>query len=117
MTFDEWYKENERRFHTGQMNEKEIACAAWYESTEKDKDIAELRQRVELLKLLCDEWERRVGMAQFDDASFYEPQIEQLRESLDSQAKSWRRLWELMKKEFNQGKGNSKKVDKRLRGW
>ena len=27
--FEKWYKANERRFYTGQMNEKEIAYSAW----------------------------------------------------------------------------------------
>ena len=37
MTFDEWYGANERRFHTGHMNVREVAAAAWYEARDYER--------------------------------------------------------------------------------
>lgn len=40
MTFDDWYRENERRIYAGHMNTREAAMAAWYGARECERDRA-----------------------------------------------------------------------------
>lgn len=53
--FEEWYQQNERRFHCGHFDEKQIAYSAWIEGRNQALSMSGVVGRSE--QLICPECE------------------------------------------------------------
>ena len=65
-TFTEWYAENESRFYSGHMDQREVAAAAWYAAIEQCIQVADcalvrsrhLHSREAVAEALTRHWRR-----------------------------------------------------------
>ena len=61
--FEDWYKEQQRRFHCGHFDEKQIALSAYIEGGESMKKIIESQKDIEpdIVKFVNDTFWNLIG--------------------------------------------------------